>query len=389
MVLWFFIGPKVVFGEDALDYLEQIQGSKALIVTDRTMTDLGIVDRVREKLKTAGIECEVFDEVEPDPSDTTVFKILDMLKDYEPDWIVGLGGGSSMDAAKTAWVLWENPEKRLEDINAFTPVRVNQKARLITITTTSGTGSEVTWATVITDTKEHRKMILMAKEIVPFAAIVDPKLTLSMPPRLTAVTGLDALTHVVESYINSWKNDFSDAFAMKAIQFIFEYLPKAYRNGEDMEARTKMANAATMAGLAFGNASVGIAHGVAHSVGAVFGLPHGLVCGVALPYVIEYNIPTSAKYLAELAELIGIRERDERRAAKALAERTRKLLREIEIPLCLKDLGIEEKDFRENFERLVKLTIQDASSTLNPRTFTREDIEKIYECIYYGREVDF
>ncbi|MEM3587905.1 MAG: iron-containing alcohol dehydrogenase, partial [Candidatus Jordarchaeaceae archaeon] len=149
------------------------------------------------------------------------------------------------------------------------------------------------------------------------------------------------------------------------------------------------ANAATMAGLAFGNASVGIAHGVAHSVGAVFGLPHGLVCGVALPYVIEYNIPTSAKYLAELAELIGIRERDERRAAKALAERTRKLLREIEIPLCLKDLGIEEKDFRENFERLVKLTIQDASSTLNPRTFTREDIEKIYECIYYGREVDF
>ena len=277
--MWFYIGPKVVFGEDALDYLEQIQGDKALIVTDKMMRKLGIVDKVKEKLKSAGVESEVFDEVEPDPSDITVMRIVDRLKGYEPDWIIGLGGGSSMDAAKTAWVLWENPDNQMEDINAFTPVTVNEKARLITITTTSGTGSEVTWATVVTDTKEHRKMILMAREIVPFAAIVDPKLTVSMPPKLTAVTGMDALTHVVESYINSWKNDFSDSLAMRSIQFIFEYLPRAYRDGEDMEARTKMANAATMAGLSFGNSSVGIAHGVAHSVGAVFGLPHGLFVG--------------------------------------------------------------------------------------------------------------
>ncbi|MFB0560987.1 MAG: iron-containing alcohol dehydrogenase [Candidatus Lokiarchaeia archaeon] len=387
--MWFYIGPKVVFGEDALDYLEQIQGEKALIVTDKMMRKLGIVDKVKEKLKSAGVESEVFDEVEPDPSDITVMRIVDRLKGYEPDWIIGLGGGSSMDAAKTAWVLWENPDKQMEDINAFTPVTVNQKARLITITTTSGTGSEVTWATVVTDTKEHRKMILMAKEIVPFAAIVDPKLTVSMPPKLTAVTGMDALTHVVESYINSWKNDFSDSLAMRSIQFIFEYLPRAYRDCEDMEARTKMANAATMAGLSFGNSSVGIAHGVAHSLGAVFGLPHGLVCGVALLYVIEYNIPTSAKYLAELAELIGIKEQDEKKAAKALADRTRELMRVIDIPLSLKELGIEEKDFKENFERLIRLIYEDASSTLNPRSFTREEIEKIFECIYYGKEVDF
>ncbi len=387
--MWFFIGPKVVFGEDALDYLEQIQGNKALIVTDGIMVDLGFVDKVKKKLKTAGIECEVFEGVEPDPSDITVMSIVDKLRDYEPDWIVGLGGGSSMDAAKTAWVLWENPDKRMEDINAFTPVTVNQKARLITITTTSGTGSEVTWATVVTDTKENRKMILMAKEIVPFAAIVDPKLTVSMSPKLTAVTGMDALTHVVESYINSWKNDFSDALAMRSIQYIFEYLPRACRNGEDMEARTKMANAATMAGLSFGNSSVGIAHGVAHSAGAVFGLPHGLVCGVALPYVIEYNIPTSAKYLAELAGLIGIKEQDEKKAAKVLADRTRELMREINVPLSLRESGIEEKDFKENFELLIKLIYEDASATLNPRSFTREEIEKVYECIYYGREVDF
>jgi acetaldehyde dehydrogenase/alcohol dehydrogenase len=232
-------------------------------------------------------------------------------------------------------------------------------------------------------------MILMAKEIVPYAAIVDPKLTVSMPPKLTADTGMDALTHVVECYINSWKNDFSDAFAKGAIQFIFEYLPRAYRNGEDMEARTKMANAATMAGLAFGNASVGIAHGVAHAVGAVFGLPHGLVCGVALPYVIEYNIPSSAKYLAELAHLIGVEERDEKRAAKTLADRTRELLKEIGTPLSLKDLGIKEKDYKENFGRLVSITSQDPSSTLNPRSFIREEIERIYDCIYYGKEVDF
>jgi alcohol dehydrogenase class IV len=389
MSVWFFIGPKVVFGEDALDYLEQIRGNRALIVTDGVMRELGIVNRVREKLKTTGIESEVFDEVEPDPSDVTVMKIVDRLKGYEPDWLIGLGGGSSMDAAKAAWVLWENPGKRLVDINAFTPVTVNQKAKLITITTTSGTGSEVTWATVVTDSREHRKLILMAKEIVPYAAIVDPKLTVSMPPKLTADTGMDALTHVVESYINSWKNDFSDAFAKGAIQFIFEYLPRAYRNGEDMEARTKMANAATMAGLSFGNASVGVAHGVAHAVGAVFGLPHGLVCGVALPYVIEYNIPSSAKYLAELAHLIGVKERDDKKAAKALADRTRELLREIGTPLSLKGLGIKEEDYKENFDRLVSLTAQDPSSTLNPRSFIREEIEKIYDCIYYGREVDF
>nr|MDO8082780.1 iron-containing alcohol dehydrogenase [Candidatus Freyarchaeota archaeon] len=387
--MWFFIGPKVVFGEDALDYLEQIRGNKALIVTDGVMRELGFVDRVREKLKTAGIEPEVFDEVEPDPSDITVMRIVDRLKGYEPDWLIGLGGGSSMDAAKAAWVLWENPDKRLVDINAFTPITVNQKARLITITTTAGTGSEVTWATVVTDTKEHRKMILMAKEIVPYAAIVDPKLTVSMPPKLTADTGMDALTHVVESYINSWKNDFSDAFARAAISFIFEYLPRAYRNGEDMEARSKMANAATMAGLSFGNASVGIAHGVAHAVGTVFGLPHGLVCGVALPYVIEYNIPSAAKYLAELAHLIGVEERDERRAAKGLAERTRELLVEVGISPSLKGLGIKEKDYKENFDLLVRLTSQDPSATLNPRSFTREEIEKIYNCIYYGTKVDF
>ncbi|MGQ9720461.1 MAG: iron-containing alcohol dehydrogenase [Candidatus Jordarchaeum sp.] len=387
--MWFFIGPKVVFGEDALDYLEQIRGSKTLIVTDRIIVDLGIVDKVKDKLKIAGIECEVFDEVEPDPSDVTVMRIVDKLKSYEPDWILGLGGGSSMDAAKTAWVLWENPDKRMEDINAFTPVMVNQKARLITVATTSGTGSEVTWATVVTNTKEHRKMILMAKEIVPFAAIVDPKLTVSMPPKLTAVTGMDALTHAVESYINSWKNDFSDALAMRSIQLIFEYLPRACMNSDDMEARTKMANAATMAGLSFGNSSVGIAHGVAHSVGAVFGLPHGLVCGVALPYVIEYNISTSAKFLAELAELIGIKEQNEKKAAKMLADRTRQLMMEIGIPLSLKESGIVEKDFKENFGRLIRMIYEDASATLNPRSFTREEIEKIYQCIYYGKEIDF
>nr|MDO8082777.1 iron-containing alcohol dehydrogenase [Candidatus Freyarchaeota archaeon] len=387
--MWFFIGPKVVFGEDALDYLEQIEGSKALIVTDKVIREIGFVDQVMERLKRAGIESEVFDEVEPDPSDVTVMRIVERLRSYEPDLIVGLGGGSSMDAAKTAWVLYENPDKQIVDINPFTPIKVNQKARIITIPTTSGTGAEATWAAVVTDTREHRKMILAARELVPLWAIVDPKLAARMPPKITAATAMDALTHSVESYINPWKNDFSDAFAMRAIQYIFKYLPRAYENGEDMEARSKMANAATMAGISFGNSNVGIAHGIAHALGAVFGFPHGLVCGIVLPYVIEYNIPISAEYLAELAELIGIKGQDEKRTAKAFADRIRELMRKVDIPLSLKESGVKEKDFREKLERLINLTIQDASSTLNPRMYNKEELEKLYKYIYYGKDVDF
>ncbi len=387
--MWFFIGPKLVFGEDALDYLEQIEGSKALIVTDKVIRELGFVDQVMEKLKAAGIESEVFDEVEPDPSDVTVMKIVDRLNSYKPDLVVGLGGGSSMDAAKTAWVLYENPDKQIPDINPFTPIKVNQKARIVTIPTTSGTGAEATWATVVTDTKEHRKMILASRDLVPSWAIIDPKLTVSMPPKITAATAMDALTHSVESYINSWKNDFSDAFAVKAIQYIFKYLPQVYENGEDLEARTKMANAATMAGISFGNSNVGMAHGIAHSVGAVFGFPHGLVCGIALPYIIEYNIPTSAEYLAELAELVGIKEQDKNKAAKAFANKIRELMRKVDIPLSLKESGVEEKDFKEKFEHLINLTIQDAASTMNPRMYNKEELEKLYEHIYYGKDVDF
>ncbi len=387
--MWFFIGPKVVFGEDALDYLEQVEGSKALIVTDKVIRGLGVVDQIREKLKAAGIESEVFDEVEPNPSDVTVMKIVDRLNIYEPDLVVGLGGGSSMDAAKTAWVLYENPDKQMMDINPFTPIKVNQKARLITIPTTSGTGAEATWATIITDTKEHRKVILASRELVPYWAIVDPKLAASMPPKITAETAMDALSHGVESYINSWKNDFSDALAMRAIQYIFKYLPRVYENGEDLEARSKMANAATMAGISFGNSNVGMAHGIAHSVGAVFGFPHGLVCGIALPYVIEYNISTSAEYLAELAELIGIKEQNEKKAAKVFADKIRELMKKVDIPLNLKDLGIKEKEFKEKFERLINLTIQDAASTMNPRMYNKEELEKLYEYIYYGKDVDF
>lgn len=232
-------------------------------------------------------------------------------------------------------------------------------------------------------------MILASRELVPYWAIVDPKLAVSMPPKITAETAMDALSHGVESYINSWKNDFSDAFAMRAIQYIFKYLPRVYENGDDLEARSKMANAATMAGISFGNSNVGMAHGIAHSVGAVFGFPHGLVCGIALPYVIEYNISTSAEYLAELAELIGIKEQNEKKAAKAFADKIRELMKKVDIPLSLKELGIKEKEFKEKFERLINLTIQDAASTMNPRMYNKEELEKLYEYIYYGKDVDF
>ena len=274
--MWEFTSPKsIVFGEGALEYLREIEGKRALIITDKVIRNLGFVEKVTSYLREAGLSVEIFDEVEPEPSKETVTKCAERAELFEPDWIVGLGGGSCIDAAKASWALYERPDIQIDEISPLLKLSLRKKAKLIAIPTTSGTGSEATWAIVITDTKEKRKMELASKELVADIVILDPQLPLTMPKRLVADTGVDALVNALEAYISQWHNYFSDLPAINAVQAIFKYLPRSYNNSQDKEAKENMHYAATMAGLAFSNSQICVAHAMGHALGALFKIPHG------------------------------------------------------------------------------------------------------------------
>ncbi len=303
--MWFFSSPQIVFGEDALSYLEELQGSRVLIVTDPTLHELGFTERIAERLRMAGLTYQIFAEVEPEPSVQTVYRGVDVLCAFEPDWIIGLGGGSAMDAAKAMWALYERPDLSPAEISPVFALGLH-KMKMIAIPTTSGTGSEATWATVLTDTEEKRKLGLGNRELTPTVAIVDPSLTANLPPRITADTGLDALTHAIEGYACNFHNDFTDPLCLKAVELVFGYLARAVENGPaDPEAREKMANAATIAGLGFGNSMVGLAHALGHSLGAAFKIPHGRAVTLFLPYVMEFNANAGLGRYADIARFVA------------------------------------------------------------------------------------
>jgi len=349
------------------------------------------VDKVAKYLKEVGMKVEVFDEVEPEPSVETVIKGVELAKKYGPDWFVGLGGGSCMDAAKAIWVLYERPDMEVQGINPFEKLGLRTKARLICIPTTSGTGSEATWAVVITDTKEKRKMEVGSRENVPDIAILDPELPKLMPSKLTADTGLDALTHAIEAYVNEMKNDFSDAVGIKAIQIVFKYLPRAYRNREDKEAKEKMHNAATMAGLAFINSAPcpGAAHGMGHSLGALFHIPHGRAVSVFLPYVIQYNAREVMERYAEIARGIGIEAETDEAAVDKLVEVVKRLMEELGEPTAIKDMRISWEDYEKNLDGLVTRAANSNCIFMNPRVPDMEDTRKLFIYAYEGKKVDF
>ena len=243
--MWYFDCPEIVYGEEALGHLETLKGERAFIVTDPVLHRLGYTERVAEKLRAAGMMVECFTEVEPEPSLQTVRKGAAEMLVFKPDWIVGLGGGSSLDAAKAMWVLYERPDLQPDEISPMMELNIGKLAKLVAIPTTAGTGSEATWATVLTDKSDGRKLALGSRETVPTVAIVDPAMTRNLPPRVTADTGLDALSHAIEGYLSTFHNDFTDGICLKAIQLIFEYLPRAYDDGSDLEAREHMAAAST------------------------------------------------------------------------------------------------------------------------------------------------
>lgn len=393
--MWFFKAPEFYFGEDALSQLEMINGRRAMIVTDANIRQLGFVDTVQQTLAAAGFESRVFDEVEPDPSLQTVMRGAAAMHDYAPDWVVGLGGGSSMDAAKAMWILYERPDLQPEAISPMEDLNLRQKARLICIPTTAGTGSEANYGIVLTDTAEKRKLTLGSREAMPDIAIVDPQFTAQMPRQLTADTGIDVLSHAIEAYSCSWANDFTDGLCLQAARMVFEYLPRAVAHGaEDLEAREKMANAAALAGMVLGNSQVALAHALGHSAGAIFKqIPHGRITAVFLPYTIEFVANGgTGRYLQLARFLLGLAPNEapgEASAGPALAAAVRALMRRIGQPLSLQEAGVEEQALQAHLPTLVEHVEIDANTLMSRRIPETEEIERLFWYAFSGKRVDF
>ncbi len=387
--MWFFTSPQIVFGEGALSYLAQIRGTRALIITDAQMVRLGFVDLVKEQLAQANIEARVFDEVEPEPTLDTVRRGAARAREYAPDWIIGLGGGSPMDAAKAIWALYERPDLEPDAINPIEYLGLGKRARLIEISTTSGTGAEVTWATVLSDPVENRKLGLGSRETLATIAIVDPVFAMKMPPRLTADTGLDALTHAIEGYTSNWHNDFSDGMCLKAVDLIFKFLPRAYADGNDAEAREKMHNAAAIAGLGFINSLAALAHAMGHAFGGAFHVPHGRAVSLFLPYTMEFAANGGNYRYADIARFIGLDGLGEAQLTRALIAAVRDLENGLQSNTNIASLGIAREDFARAIPKMLDHAENDTSITANSRVPERAELEKIFWYAYEGKHVDF
>jgi alcohol dehydrogenase class IV len=388
--MWYFVVPEVVFGQDALSRLAELKGKSAFIVTDKNIVNLGLIDKVKEQLSQAGMKTNVFDEVEPDPSLQTVRKGVALMNQSGPDWVVAVGGGSVMDAAKAMRVEYERPDIKAEEINPFiTDLGLGAKCKLVCVATTSGTGAEVTFAVVLTDTADQRKLSLINREIVPDIAIVDPEMARAMPPGITSNTGMDALTHAVEGFSCTWKNDFTDGLCLRAIQLVFQYLPRAVKDGNDMEAREKMHNAACIAGIGFINSLASLAHATGHSLGAVFHTPHGRAVGLFLPYTIEFIGEAREELWAEIAYSLRLKVPKGEKAASALAQAIRDLARGIKEPLSLKELGIPWDKVNNSMQKLIDNTMADGSLIVSARVPNEGETEKIFRYAYEGKSIDF
>jgi acetaldehyde dehydrogenase/alcohol dehydrogenase len=399
--MWYFYSPNIIYGEDSLDFIQNIKGNKCYIVTDKVIEQLGYLKILTEKLEKFGKKFQVFNEVIPDPREGGVIKAREQCLAYSPDLIIALGGGSVIDTAKTAWVLYEFPELKIGDIHLFRSdlYETGKKAKFIAIPTTSGTGSEASNGTIISKLEDDvwKKFIYAHRGITPTYAIVDPIFPTGMPPTLTADTAFDALSHAFEGMVSNWKNEFSNGMGLKAIELIFEYLPIAYKDGNNTEARDYLHQAATMAGLAFSNSQVHIGHGMAHSWGAIFHTPHGRAVGILLSYISQFclNNPdkedNTLEIYAKIAKQLGWAKWDDNHkiAAFKAVDKIKELQKKVDFPSKLKDLDISQTDFENNIEMLVACCFQDATSVMTPRSITDEYYRKIYEYAYEGKDIDF
>ena len=404
---WVKLPPKIYFEKNSIKYLRDMKiMEKAMIVTDRGMYNLGYVEKIEDVIRRRRnqVDLELFFDVEPDPSFDTVQAGLELMNKFQPDTIIALGGGSSMDAAKVMWLLYENPEVCFDDIKqkfmdirkrAFKFPELGKKAKLICIPTTSGTGSEVTPVSVITDKSCNKKYPLTDYALTPTVAIVDPEFVMSLPASIAADTGIDVLTHAVEAYVSILASDFTDGWAKQAIKLVFDYLEESVKEGTPL-AREKMHNAATIAGMAFANAFLGMNHSLAHKIGGEFHVPHGRTNGILLPHVIKYNgtIPTKlniwpkienykadVKYM-ELAQLIGLNPKTPAEGVQMFADACEELCHKVGLASNIESQGIDKKEWDEAIHRMAMNAYEDQCTPANPRMPMVHDMEAILRTIW-------
>ena len=399
---WVKLPPKIYFERNSIKYLRDMKEmDKAMIVTDRGMYNLGYVEKIEDVIRRRRnkVDLELFFDVEPDPSIDTVEKGVELMRNFEPDVIIALGGGSSMDAAKVMWLMYEHPEVNFDDIKqkfmdirkrAFKFPELGKKARLICIPTTSGTGSEVTPFAVITDKRANKKYPLTDYALTPTVAIVDPELAMTMPASIAADTGIDVLTHAVEAYVSILASDFTDGWAKQAVKLVFDYLEESVTKGTPI-AREKMHNAASIAGMAFANAFLGMNHSLAHKIGGEFHVPHGRTNGILLPHVIKYNgtIPTKlniwpkienykadVKYM-ELAQLIGLKPKTPAEGVQMFADACEELCHKVGLASNFESQGIDKKEWDAAIHRMAMNAYEDQCTPANPRMPMVHDMEAI------------
>ena len=402
-----FTLPRDIYhGENALEALKTFKGKKAFVcVGGGSMKRFGFLDRVVQYLQETGMEVKLFEGIESDPSVDTVMKGAKEMQDFGPDWIVAIGGGSPIDAAKAMWIKYEHPDCTFEDMcKVFGIPTLRNKAKFCAISSTSGTATEVTAFSIITDYKKGIKYPIADFEITPDVAIVDPALAQTMPKKLVAHTGMDALTHAVEAYVSTANCEYTDPLALHAIEMIRDDLVDSYN--EDKEARNAMHNAQCLAGMAFSNALLGIVHSMAHKTGAVFGdlgahIIHGAANAMYLPKVIAFNAKdeTAKKRYGKIADVIGLSGSNDEEKVKALIAYLRGLNEKLNIPLCIKNYGadsypteqgfVPENVFLERLHDIAVNAVGDACTGSNPRQPSVEEMEKLLKCCYYDTEVDF
>lgn len=384
-------------GENALEALKTLSGKKAIVVVGGgSMKRFGFLAKVEAYLKEAGMEVKVFEGVEPDPSVDTVMKGAAVMREFEPDWIVSIGGGSPIDAAKAMWAFYEYPDVTFEDLCIpFNFPTLRTKAKFCAIPSTSGTATEVTAFSVITDYQKGIKYPLADFNITPDVAIVDPALAETMPKKLTAHTGMDAMTHAIEAYVSTLHCDYTDPLALHAIEMISEDLIPSY-NG-DMAARGRMHNAQCLAGMAFSNALLGIVHSMAHKTGAAYSgghIVHGCANAMYLPKVIRFNAkePAAAERYAKIAKFLGLSGASTDALVDALIAHIQQMNKALDIPTCIKDYEggiIDEKEFMDKLPTVAELAVGDACTGSNPRSINPEQMAKLLKCCFYDTEVDF
>ena len=410
---WFKIPEKIYFEAGSIQYLEKMPDiERAFIVTDESMIKLGYVDKILYHLRKRQqyVHSEIFSEVESDPSFDTIKKGVQAMRNFNPDVIIAIGGGSPIDAAKGMWLFYEHPDADVEGLKLkFMDIRkrtykfpkLGTKCKMVAIPTTSGTGSEVTSFAVITDKEKNKKYPLADYELTPDVAIVDPNLVMSLPKSVTADTGMDVLTHSLEAYVSNMASDYTDGLAEKSTELVLKYLEKAYNDGNDKEAREKMHNASTIAGMAFTNAFLGINHSLAHKIGAEFHMPHGRINAILLPYVIKYNSSEPSKFVSfpkyeyfiadekyyELAKKVGLKAESKEEGINSLIEKIKELNEKLNIPKSFKEAGIDEQEFLAKVDMLADRAFEDQCTTANPRLPLVSELKQILLDSYYGKEV--